>query len=70
MPDPAAADEVLTTADLAARYRTDQGTIRYWRHKRYGPPGTMFGRRVLYRLSDVIAWERAREAAERAQAAS
>lgn len=67
MPDLPADDTWLTTADMAARYHTDEGTIRYWRHTRYGPKGTLFGRRVLYRLTDVIAWEREREAGEPAR---
>ena len=57
----------LNTADLAARFRTDQGTIRYWRHTGFGPKGTPFGRRVLYRLTDVERWEA--ERAQQAQAA-
>ncbi len=61
-------DVWLTTAEVAARLRTDPGTVRYWRFKRSGPKGTLFGRRVLYRLSDVITWEREREAADPARA--
>jgi hypothetical protein len=56
----------LSTADLAERYRTDQGTIRYWRMQGTGPKGTVFGRRVLYRLSDVEQWEKAKEQAQHA----
>ncbi len=65
MPDPT----WLTTADMAERFRTDPGTIRYWRHSGTGPPGTLFGKGVLYRLSDVEKWERARERAQRPGAA-
>lgn len=54
----------LATDELAARFHTDPATIRYWRHTGYGPPGTLFGKRVLYRLADVIAWEAQREADE------
>ena len=64
---PAKADDPwLTTEELAARHKTAPGTIRKWRHVGYGPPGTRFGRRVKYRLSDVIAWEKRIEDAERA----
>lgn len=48
----------MTTVDLAARMRTSQSTVRYWRHTGYGPPGLKVGRRVLYRTADVDAWIR------------
>jgi hypothetical protein len=38
----------LTTAEVAARYRTAPSTVRYWRHIGYGPKGTKVGRRFLY----------------------
>jgi hypothetical protein len=38
----------LTTAEVAARYRTAPSTVRYWRHIGYGPKGTKVGRRYLY----------------------
>lgn len=52
----------LTTADLAARYHTTAGTVRYWRTLTppYGPPGIRVGKRVLFALADVEAWETAR----------
>lgn len=58
-------DRWLTTADLAARYHTEPSTIRYWRHTGYGPEGTRFGRRVLYKEADVLAWEKQKEADDR-----
>jgi len=58
-------DRWLTTADLAVRYHTEPSTIRYWRHTGYGPEGTRFGRRVLYKEADVIAWEKQKEADQR-----
>lgn len=48
----------LTSFDLADRYHAPVSTIRYWRHLNYGPLGVKVGRRVLYRLDDVEAWER------------
>jgi hypothetical protein len=57
-------DRWLTTADLAARYHVPEVTVRYWRQRRTGPQGTLFGRRVLYREADLIAWEREKEAAD------
>ncbi|MGW6743743.1 helix-turn-helix transcriptional regulator [Streptomyces sp. NPDC055025] len=49
----------LTTADLAARYRTAASTIRYWRHIGYGPKGIKVGRRVLYAQAEVNRFETA-----------
>jgi hypothetical protein len=57
-------DQWLTTADLAARMHTVPSTVRYWRHRGYGPPGTKFGRRVLYKLADVVAWEKREQASQ------
>lgn len=51
-------DRWLTTSHLADRYNTTDSTVRYWRHIGYGPPGHKIGRRVMYRESDVQAWER------------
>lgn len=48
-----------TTADVAKRYRTAPGTVRYWRHIGYGPRGVKNGRRVLYpdaELARFDAW--------------
>ena len=56
-------DQWLTTAELATRMRTNPSTVRYWRHRGYGPAGTKFGRRVLYKLADVIAWEKSHKPA-------
>jgi DNA-binding transcriptional MerR regulator len=52
----------LTTEQLAERHQVESSTVRYWRHMGTGPRGTRFGRRVKYRLSDVVAWEKDREA--------
>jgi hypothetical protein len=54
----------LTTDEVADRYRTTPETVRYWRHIGKGPRSFKVGRRVLYNLADVEAWERvAREGA-------
>lgn len=42
-----------TTADVAKRYRTAPGTVRYWRHIGYGPKGVKNGRRVLYSTAEL-----------------
>lgn len=57
-------DSLLTTADLGARYHVDPSTIRYWRHVGKGPRGFKVGKRVLYRESEVLRWEREQEAKE------
>lgn len=48
---------LLTTNEVAARLRTPSETLRYWRAIGKGPRGFRVGRRVLYRASDVDAWE-------------
>ena len=50
----------LRTEDLAERFHTSPGTIRYWRHTGYGPAGTRFGKRVLYDVAVVTEWEATR----------
>ncbi|MGW4525129.1 helix-turn-helix transcriptional regulator [Amycolatopsis sp. NPDC004378] len=47
----------MTTAEVAKRFRTVEGTVRYWRTVGYGPTGVKVGRHVLYRAADVEAWE-------------
>lgn len=61
-------DRWLTTEELAERRRVPVSTVHYWRMRGTGPKGTKFGRRVTYRLSDVIAWEKRTEAAEAVRA--
>lgn len=46
-------DGYLTTDEVAQRYRTAPGTVRYWRTVGYGPRGTKVGRRVLYSLNEI-----------------
>lgn len=54
----------LTTEELAKRYRTSPETVRYWRHIGKGPKSWKLGRRVLYAIDDVEAFEaKARNAA-------
>ncbi|MDX2705822.1 helix-turn-helix domain-containing protein [Streptomyces sp. PA03-6a] len=47
----------LTTDDVAQRYRTVPGTVRYWRHIGYGPKFVKVGRRVLYSEAEVRRFE-------------
>jgi hypothetical protein len=48
----------LTIDEVAARYRTNEGTVRYWRHKGYGPKGKKVGTRVLYPMAEVERFDR------------
>ena len=43
----------LTLAEVAAHYRTTEGTVRYWRHLGRGPQGVKLGTRVLYPRAEV-----------------
>ncbi|WP_445042461.1 helix-turn-helix domain-containing protein [Streptomyces sp. SAS_272] len=47
----------LTTAEVAAHYRTVPGTVRYWRHVGYGPKCAKVGRRYLYPATAVQAFD-------------
>lgn len=50
-------DRYLLGEEVAERFRTSPETVRYWRHIGKGPRSLKVGRRVLYRESDVLAWE-------------
>lgn len=58
----------LTTRELAARHREAEQTIRAKRVRGDGVPFVRLGGRVLYRLDDVLAHERARTFASTAEA--
>ncbi|WP_209426747.1 helix-turn-helix domain-containing protein [Pararhodobacter sp. SW119] len=49
----------LTSLELADRWRVSPRTIEDWRRRRRPPHPVRIGRRVLYRLADVEALERA-----------
>jgi len=55
-----AAPEVkyLTSGELSVQIRTPVETLRYWRHVGKGPRSVKWGRKVLYAVEDVEAWER------------
>jgi predicted DNA-binding transcriptional regulator AlpA len=57
--------EYLTLPEVAARYRTSEAVIRYWRHCGHGPRAIKIGRRVLYPRAEVERFER--ELLERAE---
>jgi hypothetical protein len=37
-------------------FRTPVATLHWWRHLGIGPHTFKVGRRVFYRLSDILAW--------------
>lgn len=49
----------LTSAELAARWRMSEGTIRNKRSKKTGPNYTKVGNLVLYNHADVVEYESA-----------
>lgn len=55
--DPAAAN--LDAKQLAARWRTSEQSLAQRRYQHDGPPYLKIGRRVLYSLRDVEAYEAA-----------
>ncbi len=52
--------EFLTPDDLATRWGgvIHKGTLANWRSKGTGPQYIKLNGRVLYRVSDIEAWER------------
>jgi DNA-binding transcriptional MerR regulator len=50
-------DRYLTTEEVARRYRTTPGTVRYWRHIGYIPGGVKRGRRILYDPDALDRWD-------------
>ena len=53
----APADEYLTVEEVAARYRTSPSTVHAWIYKRTAPPSIRVGKRRLFALRDLVAWE-------------
>lgn len=49
----------LTDKELTKRWRLARGTLANWRLAGKGPAYIRFGRKILYRLSDVEAYETA-----------
>ncbi|KAB1947456.1 hypothetical protein BI49514_03240 [Brevibacterium iodinum ATCC 49514] len=56
---PIADKGVFTPEDLAKRYDTSTAALATLRHKGKGPRFFKMGRRVYYRLDDVLAYEEA-----------
>ncbi|MGW2781046.1 helix-turn-helix domain-containing protein [Streptomyces populi] len=47
----------LTTNEVAERYRTAPSTVRYWKHIGYIPGAVKRGRRTLYAIDVLNAWD-------------
>lgn len=62
-------ERLMTTDEVAEYFRTVPATVRYWRYLGKGPRSFKAGRRVLYRPSDVEAWEVSELARQNVEAA-
>lgn len=47
----------LTVEEVAQRYRTSPSTVRYWRQCQVGPRSVKIGRRVLFAIADLDAYD-------------
>ncbi len=52
-------EQWLTRIEVSQRLNVPKRTLDQWAAQGKGPQYARFGRHVRYRLSDVIAWERA-----------
>lgn len=57
-------ETLLTTADLARRWRTTKQAVYAARHRGECPRAVKRGRRLLWRLKDIESWEEARAASD------
>jgi len=57
----------LTVEELAARWRLKPKTLHNWHLVGKGPTPVKVGRRLLYRLDAIEAWEREQETLARAR---
>ena len=48
---------LLTTSELADRWRMSERTLERWRAERYGPAWLTLGGQIRYRTIDVDAFE-------------
>ena len=53
-------DKPLTIKELAERYGVPVSTVYLWNREGTGPKRMAIGKRVFYRLPDVLAWEKSR----------
>ncbi len=62
-----AEETLLTTTDLARRWRTTEQAVYAARHRGDCPGAVKRGRRLLWRLRDVEAWEEVRAVSDAAR---
>lgn len=62
------APRYMTTEEVAERFRTSPGTVRYWRHVGKGPASFRVGAKALYDVALVEAWEADQQATQYAEA--
>ena len=48
----------LTTKELSQRWKLNHNTIEHWRTNGFGPHFIKIGRKILYSLDSIIAFER------------
>lgn len=60
MTDTVLSPQLLTTAELAHRWYTTEQAVYAARYRGACPRAARVGRRLLFRLSDVLAWEERR----------
>jgi excisionase family DNA binding protein len=48
--------DLLSVAELADYLGVPVSTIHYWRGKEQGPPALKVGRRLRFRVADVVRW--------------
>lgn len=48
--------KLLRLPDVSELTGIPEATLRFWRHAGTGPRSAKFGRRVVYREADVLAW--------------
>ena len=67
MKEAAVSSELLTTVYLAHRWHTTEQAVYAARYRGDCPRAIRVGRRLLFRLADVLAWEERRIDAGRSQ---
>lgn len=58
---------LLTTDQAAERLNVPAQTLRYWRHRREGPPSIKLGNLVRYDAGELEAWLAAQREASAAE---
>ena len=53
-------DTLLTVDELAAREKVTKSTVYKWHQRGQAPRRFRAGKRMLYRLSDIVEWENSR----------